>query len=166
MSEQQPVTDEVELFKSLFESSQSVQLATQGQAGPEASYAPFIYAEEALYIFISQLASHTDNLMRSSTVGVMLIEDEVNSRNPFARNRIMLQCVAKEIQADASGYKSLLLRYREKHGPTVDLLCSLSDFKLFRLTPQQGRLVIGFGRAFTIQMPGFRLEPIRALEVK
>ena len=52
--------------------------------------------------------------------------------------------------------------YREEHGTTVDLLLTLPDFKLFRLTPDQGRLVLGFGRAFTLQMPGFLLQPVTA----
>ncbi|WP_206441598.1 HugZ family protein [Amphritea opalescens] len=162
MSGTSQVDDEaLALLEHLLASSQALQLATLGE-GPEASYAPFVFTEGALYIYISELAGHTENLMRSSAVGAMLIEDEAASRNQFARNRIMLQCSAAEVGADTEEYDAVLALYREKHGPTVDLLRSLPDFILFRLTPREGRLVIGFGRAFTLQLPGFQLQPITA----
>ncbi|MDX2421657.1 MAG: pyridoxamine 5'-phosphate oxidase family protein [Amphritea sp.] len=163
MSDTPQVDDEaLTLLDCLLESSQTLQLATSGEAGPEASYAPFIFSQGALYIYISQLAGHTANVIRSSAVGVMLIEDEATSRNQFARNRITLQCTAEVVDSDSSEYEARMTLYRQKHGATVDLLRSLPDFMLFRLTPLQGRLVIGFGRAFTLQMPGFHLQPITA----
>ncbi len=149
-----------EQFDSLLQLSHTVQLATEGEAGPEASYSPFVFSEGHLYIFISELASHTLNLMRCPAVGIMLIEDETNSRNIFARNRITLQCHAGEIARDDDQYETIMQLYRERHGPTVDLLRTLPDFRLFRLAPQQGRLVLGFGRALTIEMPDFKLQPI------
>ncbi|WP_299199155.1 pyridoxamine 5'-phosphate oxidase family protein [uncultured Amphritea sp.] len=146
----------------LLQLSNTLQLATQGETGPEASYSPFVFSGGNLYIFVSQLASHTRNLMRSPAAGVMLIEDEASSRNIFARNRITLQCHASEIAGDDKEYEPVMRLYRERHGPTVDLLRTLPDFRLFRLIPRQGRLVLGFGRAFTLEMPGFKLQPITA----
>ncbi|WP_428034071.1 HugZ family protein [Amphritea sp.] len=158
--QQQEDRQACEQLDHLLQSSKTVQLATQGDIGPEASYSPFVFSRGSLYIFVSQLASHTLNLMRSPVAGVMLIEDEANSRNLFARNRITLQCHVCEILPDDSGYEPIMVLYRERHGPTVDLLRTLPDFRLFRLIPQQGRLVMGFGRAFIIEMPDFRLQPI------
>lgn len=146
----------------MFEQCKTLQLATQGPGGPEASYAPFLFHEDALYIFVSQLASHTKNLMNASSVGVMLIEDEAVSRNLFARNRVALQCDVSEIKVDTESYEPVMLLYRQRHGPTVDLLRTLPDFRLFRLGPEQGRLILGFGRAFRINLPGFQLEAIEA----
>ncbi len=146
----------------ILEQCKTLQLATLGPEGPEASYAPFLFNEDALYIFVSQLASHTKNLINASVVGVMLIEDEAVSRNLFARNRMTLQCVVSEVKADAESYERIMALYRQRHGPTVDLLRTLPDFKLFRLAPEQGRIVLGFGRAFRISLPGFQLEAIEA----
>lgn len=163
MAQSAGLNDEAfEWLKRLLESSHSVQLATQGEAGPEASYAPFILFEDELYIFISQLAGHTQNLIDSSAVGVMLIEDEAQSRNQFARNRLALHCRADVVEVTAPEYEPIMQRYRHRHGATVDLLRSLPDFMLFRLKPLKGRLVIGFGRAFNVQLPGFQLQPITA----
>jgi len=162
MSESQVDHQAVEQLNRLLQTSKTLQLATQGKNGPEASYSPFVLSEGDLYIFVSELASHTLNLMRSPAVGVMLIEDEAMSRNLFARNRATLQCQASEVRRDATEYGPVMALYREEHGTTVDLLLTLPDFKLFRLTPDQGRLVLGFGRAFTLQMPGFQLQPVTA----
>ncbi|BBB25556.1 HugZ family pyridoxamine 5'-phosphate oxidase [Amphritea japonica] len=149
-------------LRQILERCKTLQLATMGSEGPEASYAPFLLHEDALYIFVSQLASHTKNLINASVVGVMLIEDEAESRNLFARNRVALQCVVSEIQTDAESYEQVMLLYRQRHGATVDLLRTLPDFRLFRLDPEKGRLVLGFGRAFRINLPDFRLEAIEA----
>lgn len=157
-----PETQAVEQLNHLLHDSKTLQLATQGESCPEASYSPFVLSDNQLYIFVSQLASHTVNLMRSPTVGVMLIEDEAVSRNLFARNRVSLQCQASEVDRNTPEYDAVMELYRERHGPTVELLSTLPDFMLFRLTPGQGRLVLGFGKAFSIQMPGFQLQPVTA----
>lgn len=162
MSVQQDDSQAHEQLGSLLQRCHSVQLATQGVDGPEASYSPFVFSGGNLYIFVSQLASHTLNLTRSPAASVMLIEDEAGSRNIFARNRITLQCYASEVIGDEEEYEPIMALYRERHGPTVDLLRTLPDFRLFRLTPQQGRLVLGFGRAFIIEMPSFQLRAITA----
>lgn len=146
----------------LLERCKTLQLATLGPDGPEASYSPFLFNEGVLFIFVSQLASHTQNLINSSAVGVMLIEDEANSRNLFARNRMTLQCHVSEVKVDAEAYEPMMDLYRQRHGPTVDLLCTLPDFMLFRLTPVRGRLILGFGRAFRIGLPGFELVAIES----
>ncbi|QSR37037.1 heme utilization protein HutZ [Marinobacterium iners] len=39
-------------------------------------------------------------------------------------------------------------------GSRIDNLSQLSDFKLFKLIPQSGRYVKGFGRAFTLEGAG------------
>ncbi|MDO6562936.1 pyridoxamine 5'-phosphate oxidase family protein [Amphritea sp. 1_MG-2023] len=151
-------------LKSLFDSSECVHLATQSEAGPAASYATFVVSEEVLYVLISRLAEHTQNLQRCPAVSVMLLDDQANCRNPFARNRLTLECVAEEVGHEAAVYESVMQQYRQRHGSTVDLLRRLPDFMLFRLRPQRGRLVIGFGRAYRVQMPGFQLQPITAAE--
>ena len=38
----------------------------------------------------------------------------------------------------------------QRFGEIIDILCSLTDFRVYKLTPKQGRYVEGFGRAFNI----------------
>jgi putative heme iron utilization protein len=45
-----------------------------------------------------------------------------------------------------------------RHGETMGYLKELVDFDLFKLTPSEGRLVLGFGRAY--QVSGESLKDI------
>ena len=49
---------------------------------------------------------------------------------------------------------------QDKFGEVVGVLRSLSDFHLLALRPESGRYVIGFGRAFTINLSDGTLRHI------
>jgi len=57
---------------------------TQGQ-NPAASYAPLVWLDGHCYLFLSELALHTRNLKRCSSISLVLIEAEEAAANPFAR---------------------------------------------------------------------------------
>jgi putative heme iron utilization protein len=40
--------------------------------------------------------------------------------------------------------------FREKFGVTIDVMAPLPDYQFFRLLPQTGRVVAGFGAAFEV----------------
>ena len=130
----------------------SVQLATLGEGNePHCGYTPYIQDGKDLIVFISQLAVHTRDLLANPNVGTMLIEDEQDTNNLFARCRVRHQCEAKVIQPEDPQYTPLLDRYQERHGKVVTLIRQLPDFVLFRLIPSSGMLVIGFGEAYRIE---------------
>ena len=146
------VADEVkQAYASLLQSCSTLQLATLSPDNqPEASYAPYIYVDGRYYIFVSELASHTQNILHDPNVSLMLIESEADARNLFARKRFSAQCLAIEISREADSYVSLLDQLEQRFGSTIGMLRTLPDFHLFELQPQQGRLVIGFGKAFEL----------------
>lgn len=138
-------------IESLHQSNQTLHLAAISPTGQaEASYAPYIHHQGNYYIFISELASHTQNLIANPQAGIMLIESEAEARNPFARKRFTAQCEVTEILAENSNYVPLLDQLEQRFGSTMGMLRALPDFHLFALQPQQGRLVIGFGKAFEL----------------
>lgn len=138
-------------FDDLLRGCETLQLATlSAHHEAEASYAPYIYHAGSYYIFVSQLASHTRNLLHSASASLMLIESEAEARNPFARKRFTAQCQVREIPPGDSVYAGLLDQMEARFGSTLGVLRSLPDFHLFALQPQQGRLVIGFGKAFEL----------------
>ena len=140
-------------LKKLHNTCQTLQLATVAPSGePEASYAPYLYQDGSYYIFISELASHTQNLLHNPQVSIMLIESEADARNPFARKRFTAQCLTVEINREADNYEPILDQLEQRFGSTVGMLRTLPDFHLFELQPQQGRLVIGFGKAFELDV--------------
>ncbi len=156
---QQPA-DELDAVRTaclgLIDRQQSLLMSCVDEEGqPELSYAPFAPdGEMALSIFVSELASHTTHLRRRGQVCVMLIQPEAEARNPFARERLILQCRAIEMAPDHLDYETKLTQLERRVGETVALLRSLPDFHLFVLQPTRGRYIAGFGRAYDLQFPG------------
>lgn len=145
---QNQLTDEIEVFLT---KQQSLMLSTFNEAGfPHASYAPFVAHENGLFIFISQLAAHTQHVLTSLKAGVLLIEDESVCADVFARTRLSYQMKAEVIERDDELWPQGISLLKSKLGDRVDLLSQLSDFVLFRLSPLEGRFVKGFGRAYDI----------------
>lgn len=136
----------------LLTTQQTLQLATLDTNGnPAISYAPFVRDEIGnFYIFISGLASHTQDLLQHPAVAVMLIADEQDARQIFARTRVTYQCSAEVVTRDTPEATSLLDAMQARFGEVVGVLRGLGDFVLFRLKPQSGRFVMGFGQAFVL----------------
>ncbi len=135
----------------LISSLKSVQLATlNAEHQANISYAPYLKRGEAFYIFISELASHTQNLKLNPKLSLMFIEDEVKSKTVFARQRLILECNSHVITKDEKQWEVILAELENAQGPTIKLLKSLPDFCLFQLTPEKGSFVKGFGQAFKL----------------
>ena len=140
--------------------------ATAADAWPDVSYAPFIWREGVFYVFISELAAHTRNLMASENTSVMFIEDEAGNRNPFARRRASFVCRALEVPRDALAFEPVLADLEDVFGATVGVLKGLSDFRLFALQPVSGRYVVGFGKAYDIDTTDFSLRHVGPDDLK
>ncbi len=135
-------------------------LATTGPEGPEIGYAPCVLdEEEALCIFVSELAAHTRNLLAGSPAAVLFIEPEAEARNPFARRRLSLRCRAEEVTGETR--ERLLDRMEAAFGETVALLRGLPDFHLFRLQVESGSYVRGFGQAWKVSGNGLQVTGLR-----
>ena len=126
--------------------------STDADDGPHISYAPYIGDGDGNFIiFISELARHTANLLGNPQAGLMFIEDEAGSRNPFARRRLSYDCRVSEIQGDSPDAAALLDALQQRFGNIVGSLRQLPDFHLIRLSPLQGSYVKGFGAAYRWQ---------------
>ncbi|TVT55275.1 MAG: HugZ family protein [Sedimenticola thiotaurini] len=142
-------------YQALIASQQTLILSTVNQhQQPEISYAPFVQDEQGVfYIFVSELASHTANLLQSGRTSIMIVRDEVQSRNLFARERVSYQCSASDIPLSDPVSEIPLTQLQERFGETIKLLRTLADFHLIALTPETGRYVAGFGKAYDLILP-------------
>ncbi len=130
-------------------------LSTRAEDGtPEASYAPILWRDGAAYLFLSELASHTRNLLRDPALGLLLL-DPATTSNPFARRRIVLNASAERIERDAELHARMIGEFRRRFGKVMDLLEPLPDFHLFRVVPRRGRYIRGFGQAYDLTGPDF-----------
>lgn len=140
------------VYHKLLREQKSALLATVNEDGsPLASYAPFAVDEDKhFYLFVSTLSQHTANLARSGRASLLLIADEAHSPQIFARERLTFQCAATEIARDDEAWPAAAALYTARFGSMFQLLRSLADFRMVRLTPQQGQLVVGFGQAYAL----------------
>ncbi|MBK1987407.1 pyridoxamine 5'-phosphate oxidase family protein [Sphaerospermopsis aphanizomenoides BCCUSP55] len=130
----------------------SIMISTvNGKGIPNASYTPFVIDEfKNIYIYVSGLASHTVNIHAHPYVSVLFIEDEAKSPNIFARRRLNFDCTATLIERETEQWNQVVEQFQARFGEIIEMLRSLADFRIFQLTPTQGRFVIGFGAAYNI----------------
>ena len=114
------------------------------------SYAPYVRDEDNFYIFVSELAKHTKNLMSHPQVSILFIQAESDADNLFARQRVTLDCQVEEIQKASPLYDHQLNVMTEKFGNIIHVLRTLPDFHLLALTPKNGQFVAGFGKAIPL----------------
>ncbi len=137
----------------------SLTMATVNANGePESSYAPFIQQDGYFYVFLSELASHTQNLLSSkdgeANVSLFWIEPEDQARNIFARTRATVFASAEVIDRASDDGQAVLDAMEEQLGNTMQVLRGLGDFHLFRLTSKHGAYVTGFAKAFRLEGEG------------
>ncbi|WKJ91023.1 pyridoxamine 5'-phosphate oxidase family protein [Methylomonas montana] len=147
-------------YRGLIARSQSVAIATCSEHGEaEASYAPFLEYENTYYVYVSQLAKHTGNMLRQGQASIMFIEPEADAANPFARQRVVFNCKVSELDKQHPLYDQLLDALQNRFGETVAVLRALPDFHLLALTPLRGQYVAGFGKALVINADNGELLP-------
>jgi len=123
-----------------------------GSGTPNISYAPTVFVGEAFYVYISDLAKHTRNLMENPQVALMFIEDEGGCQQIYARTRVILDCQAKMVEP-GDHWHSIMNEFALQFGEIMQTLTALPDFRLLRLEPEGGQYVKGFGQAYRITGP-------------
>ena len=137
------------------ESRKSLLLSTVDSDGlPHASYAPFVRnASGDFYILVSELSSHTEFLARGNA-SILLIEDESDASQIFARTRVSFHCTVQFVERHSEVWSEKVDAMQLRHGAIIETLVSLADFRMCRLIPDNGRYVRGFGQAYNID-PAF-----------
>lgn len=118
------------------------------------SYAPYLHQDDCFYVYLSNLAQHTQNMIRNPQVSIMILQNPDDAANPFVRQRLSFQCTAAEIHPHAADYDRILQAMSERLGKTISLLRQLPDFRLFRLRALHGQFIAGFGQAFPLDACG------------
>ena len=131
---------------------QSLTISTIDDKGnPFSSYAPFIKTNNKYYVYISEMAKHTQNLKKKDKCSLFFVEDESACKNIFARKRVMIQCTAKKIEQDSKDEVELLNGFKSKFGEEmINMLKNMNDFHVFEFKPFYGEAVFGFGKAYNL----------------
>jgi putative heme iron utilization protein len=132
-------------------SRKTLVMATAGRNGvPNASYAPFVQCTPWLYVYTSTRSKHTKNMTETTRASVMFIEDETRTRNFFARERFTCECRVEVVDRESKEWRTVMSLFKKKFGRAFAMICPLPDFTLFRLIPNGGLYVRGFGQAFEV----------------
>lgn len=115
---------------------------------PHMSYAPFIEVEGRFFICISAIAFHAQNLKNNPKASIMIIEDESEAKNSFARKRVTFDTNVHYIPRDDRRFLQLMPLFQDKFGEKATIYTTMSDFMLFEFMPYGGRAVFGFGDAY------------------
>lgn len=143
--------------QAFFDSRNSLILSTLDKDNiTETSVTPFVKLNGALYIYVSELAKHTKNLLwmlqnEFTQLSGLLVADESSTEQLFARERMTLQLHVEEIKREQDTYNQAIALFSEQFGEVVAMLSSLPDFHLMKLTPINGGYVRGFGQAFAFE---------------
>lgn len=126
-------------------------LGTLHEGAPSVSHVVFAAAPDfsAIYLHLSRLAAHTRDLLANPRCSLLIVEAERPTQNPLTLARVSLQGTAGVVTPDAAGYATAKSLYIEKL-PFTEFNFTLSDFGLFRFTPDGGRYVGGFARAHDV----------------
>ena len=127
---------------------------------PDASYAPFVRIDDnAFYVNLSELSTHTGNLLATPRASVMFLQAEDDSKQLFARKRLSFDADAGLVERDSTRWCQVMDLFADKFGDIMDLIRPLRDFKLFRIQPRSGVYVRGFAQAYPIE--GSELKLLR-----
>jgi putative heme iron utilization protein len=133
----------------LLASRESVLLASTADDGtPHASYAPVIMGDKGqYYIHISELAKHYHNLNANGRVSALIIEDEKDAANIFARKRLTLDGKAVRIDKESANWNAIMDKFGAKFGEFFNQsLRKQGDFHTFELSFACGHAGAGLRR--------------------
>ncbi|EDX87227.1 pyridoxamine 5'-phosphate oxidase family protein [Synechococcus sp. PCC 7335] len=141
-----------QIYQAFPDQFESVILGTTSlDSQPQASYSPCIVDEaKNIYIFVSGLSAHTDNLTTTQKASALFIEDESKTTQMFARKRLSYSCIVTLLDRDSEQWGAIAQAFETRFSNIIDLMKGLPDFRIFQLQPRSGRFVLGFGKAYDI----------------
>ncbi|WP_332651535.1 pyridoxamine 5'-phosphate oxidase family protein [Lysinibacillus sp. 54212] len=138
-------------YKAFIGGRKSLLLSLVDKEGhPFSSSAAFVQVNGKFYVYVSRIAQHHSLLEQASVVDVLCVADQAVTQNHFATERARWQCTPKILGNE--GYEEIFAAFDDVHSANMMKLLRTLDFSLFELTPIKGRYVVGFGKAFDIDV--------------
>ena len=140
----------------LIDTCKSFVITVTNNDHPDIGYAPYIYRDNFFYIFSSELSSHIRLLINKKVGTFMLIKDERDTKNIWARVRMKFQAKVSIISRNVTEFQEITDIISIEHGNTINIIKQFKDFHLMKIIPTQGTIITGFGSAYNLI--GKRLE--------
>ncbi len=137
--------------KELMARCKTVILATiDSEGNPNSSYVPYVMINNKLYVLVSFMARHTKNLRDMKKVSVMFIEDESDTKQMYARERLTIDATTNQIERGTELWNKAVAGLTENHGKILEILTGMDDFIMIEIVPIKGAYVNGFGSAYFV----------------
>ncbi len=141
----------------LLTKQKSLYIASVDSEGkPHCSTSPFVLHDKKIYLLLSELSLHCQNILNQKKLSILVVQDENAADEIFARTRVSWSVKHTEILRETETFNKILELMKNQLSPVVQMLKSLKDFHLFELEPQSGRLILGFGKAYNLE--GFIID--------
>ena len=139
------------LLAHIIRTTRIASLATLRDESPRVSMVAFVPADDfsAFYLFLSRLAQHTTDLGKSKYMSLLIAETDDGRDDPQTLARVSIRGKAEVIPVGEPGFTPIKETYLEKF-PTAKQLLKLTDFHFWKITPNGGRFVAGFAKAYNI----------------
>jgi putative heme iron utilization protein len=135
----------------LIRSTRVAALGTLHDGEPNLAMVAYAFAGDfsAFYIHVSKLGKHTADMENDPHVSLLITETDDRRPDPQTLRRVSLRGTVAILLRTDPGYARVRNRYLQRF-PEAEQFFSLGDFKLWSITPESGRFVAGFGRAFNL----------------
>ena len=130
--------------------------SVDSQGEPHSSTSPFVLNDKKIYLLLSELSLHCQNILNQKKISILVVQDENAADEIFARTRVSWSVKHTEILRETETFNKILGLMKNQLSPVVQMLKGLKDFHLFELEPHSGRLILGFGKAYSLE--GFSID--------
>ena len=138
----------------LLSQARTILMAAPGDSDmPEMGVTPLVWHDGALFIYPSRLSAHIRAMLAVGKAACLVIEDEADAQNIWARKRIKFDSEITEIERKTDLFEAVCDGFASRHGPTMGLIRDFTDFHLLRLRPTGGVMVLGFAQAYRLSGP-------------
>jgi heme oxygenase (biliverdin-IX-beta and delta-forming) len=136
------------VFRSLLEGQQVAALGTLHKGEPAVSMVPFalLAQGQGFVIHVSQLATHTKDMLANPAVGLLVIAPPAPATMPQALARVSLRGRARPCATSTPEYPQARLSYLSRF-PDSEEMFGFADFSLFVIAVLSARFVGGFAQA-------------------
>ena len=148
-------------IENLHETVHTIILSTITEAGEvDTSYSPYFFDGNDYYILISDLAPHGQNIKANPKISFLIIDDECNTKNIYARRRLSFHATTAIVARDSELFDTVIDRLAKRVSKMVYMLAEMKDFNLYKISPTVGRLVLGFGKTYIVDHLNNLITPV------
>jgi heme iron utilization protein len=109
----------------------------------------------AFFILASRLAYHTQDFLRDPRVSLLIAETDSGSGDPQTLARLTLRGDVEAVGEASDEYNEARTTYLKRF-PDAAFNFELGDFELYKIHPQGGRFVAGFGQTYNCTVEDFK----------